>query len=146
MYKQLKILNNNLLIKKYQLYTSNFFLTLPKRQQFFTIFNLTTLRQLNISAGRFLASFGRKAKFFKRNPKNITSIVLQLKKTYIHILKYIYFFYIKNYTKRQFLFFQKFLSLLQPTVEYFIHRQSFIPRFLPKKRIKRRVLRLLKQQ
>lgn len=128
------------------MYDSFFFLTLPKRQQFFTIFNLKTKTQLNLSAGRFLAFFGKRAKFFKRNPKNIAGIVMQLKKSYSYLLKYIYLFYIKNCNKRQYLFFEKFVALIKPNIFFLVHKQSYIPRFLPVRRIKRKVLKIISKQ
>ena len=60
---------------------------MPKRQQFFTFFNLKTNKQLGFSTGVFLAKMGRKQKFFKRNPKNIMTLTLQLKKDYSFFLK-----------------------------------------------------------
>ena len=57
--------------------------------------------------------------------------------------KYIYMFVINNFNYRQYLFFKMFLEMLNPHVYYFLHRQSFMPRFLNKRRVKRRVLRQL---
>lgn len=150
--KIIKLYNNILFINassafyQYKVYDSFFFLTLPKRQQFFTIFNLKENKQFNLSSGRFLAFFGKRAKFFKRNPKNIAGIVMQLKKSYIHLLKYIYLFYIKNCNKRQYSFFEKFIALIKPHIFFLVHKQSYIPRFLPTRRIKRKVLKIINKQ
>lgn len=128
------------------LYYSTFNLTLPKRQQFFSILNLKTKRFIGFSAGKLLAIFGRKAKFFKRSFKNIFPICLQLKNSYGALLKYIYLFYIKNFNKRQLLFFKKFNGIVNPEIFYLVHRQSFIPHFLPTRRIKKKVLKGLSRE
>jgi hypothetical protein len=124
-------------------YKTCFFLTLPKRQQFFTIHFLEKSIDKTFGAGYFLGQIGLKAKFFKRSVKNITGLVMHLKKIYIKDLKYIYMYNIKNYTYRQYLFFNKMLTLIEPNIHYLVHKQSYIPRFLRKRRIKRRVLKLI---
>jgi hypothetical protein len=82
-------------------------------------------------------------KFYKRTHKNIISVVLLLKKKFYSILKYIYLLRIKNFNYRQFTFFNKFCELFKPSIFYFQHNQSFLAKINPKKRIKRRILRLL---
>lgn len=145
-YKKILFYSKKSATANYKLYDSFFFLTLPKRQQFFFIYNTNLNKQINLSSGRFLAFFGKRAKFFKRNPKNIAGIVMQLKKSYLYLLKYIYLFYIKNCNKRQYLFFDKFNTLIKPNIFFLIHKQSYIPRFLPIRRVKRRVLRIINKQ
>lgn len=124
-------------------YNCNFFITLPKRQHHFVFFDLKKKKEFGFSCGSFLIKMGRKTKSFKRNHKNIMSINLHFKKLYGAFLKYIYLFLINNFNYRQYLFFKKFLTMLLPSVYYFVHRQSYIPKFLNKRRIKRRVLRKL---
>lgn len=127
-------------------YNSSIFLSLPKRQQFFNFLNIKTKKFTGFSAGIFLLKMGRNQKFFKRNPKNIMTITLQLKKEYLFFFKKIYLFYIKNFNFRQYCLYQKILSLISPKIYYLIHHQSFMPKFLKKKRIKRRVLKMLQRQ
>lgn len=146
LYKNILFYSSTSANLKYKFYNSFFFLSLPKRQQFFFILNIKENKQINLSSGRFLTFFGKRAKFFKRNPKNIAGIVMQLKKSYLYLLKYIYLFYIKNCNKRQYLFFDKFYSLIKPNIYFLVHKQSYIPRFLPTRRIKRRVLRIINKQ
>ncbi len=127
-------------------YFTNFYVTLPKRQQHFLIYDLKQTKTIVFSSGQFLSIFGRRAKFFKRNPKNIAGLTLQLKNSYEDLLSRIYFFSLKNFNYRQYSFFWKFTDILKPRILYFLHKMSYIPRFLPKRRIKRRVLRLLNNQ
>ena len=99
-----------------------------------------------MSAGVFFTRMGRLQKFFKRNPKNIMTLTLQLKKDYIYYFRKIYLFFIKNFNYRQYCLYQKIMELVNPSIYYFVHHQSFMPKFLKKKRIKRRVLKTLKKQ
>lgn len=124
-------------------YDSCFFLTLPKKQQFFSIFYLKTCKFYSYSLGQILGKFSIKAKYFKKSYKNIASLMIYLKRYYFKILKKIYLFNIKNYNFRQYLFLFKMLKLIKPKIYYLVHRQSYIPRFLPKRRIKRSVLRII---
>lgn len=134
------------LLNKKILYNSNIYLNLPKRQQFFNFFNIKTNKFFGFSAGVFLIKMGRNQKFFKRNNKNIMSITLQLKKEYLYYFKKIYLFFIRNFNYRQYCLFKKILNLISPSIYYFIHYKSFMPKFLNKKRIKRRVLKKLNKQ
>jgi len=82
-------------------------------------------------------------KFYKKTHKNIVSVVLLLKKKFYSTLKYILLLRIKNFNYRQFVFYNKFWELFKPSIFYLQHNQSFLPIINPKKRIKRRILRLL---
>lgn len=143
-YKSIKNLNNLSLKPRIALFDSLVFQNLPKRQQHFNFININSGAQNTLTSGFLLKSLGRKAKFFKRNPKNITGIVLHLKKNYLNFFKNVYIYSIKNFNKRQFLMFKKIQELLTPSIEYFIHKKSYIPRFLPKKKNKKKNLKISK--
>jgi len=152
--KQRRVLYNNYLDLRFRFNNSSrnltdffnctFILSLPKRQQHFNFYDLKLEKKFGFSCGLFLLRMGRKLKSFKRNHKNIMSINLHFKKIYSSFFKYIYFFLINNFNYRQYAFFKKFMYMLSPSVYYFLHRQSYMPKFLNKRRIKRRVLRKLK--
>ncbi len=146
LYWELASVIHNKITRDSSYYNSTVFFTLPKRQQFFTFFNLKTNKQLGFSTGVFLAKMGRKQKFFKRNPKNIMTLTLQLKKDYSFFFKKIYIYFIRNFNYRQYCLYKKIMDLITPKVFYFMHHQSFMPKFLKKKRIKRRVLKNLQRQ
>lgn len=124
-------------------YKSNFYLTLPKRQQNFVFYDISLKKFFSFTSGVYLTKMGRHMKSFKRNYKNMLVLILQLKKEYGYLLKYIYLFYIKNFNYRQYTFFKKLLNLVNPTIHYLVHKQSFMPKFLNKRRIKRRILHKL---
>lgn len=100
-------------------------------------------KQFNYSSGILLKQPNKSMKFFKRNIKNITALVLYLKRYLLSSVQHIYMYYVKNFNKRQLLFFKKLHSLIKPDIQFFIFKRSFMPRFLPKRRIRRKVLRLL---
>ena len=127
------------------LYESNFSVTLPHRQQHFSFTDFKLNRVLSFSAGRYLLFMGHKSKYFKRRAANIVSIVLQLKRNFPRLLSLIYLFSLKNFNYRQFLFFKKLISIANPNIKYFMHKRSYLPKFLRKHRIRRRVLKMLKK-
>lgn len=138
-FRKLKNLNLNS-------FKSNFYLTLPKRQQHFVIMTLKTRKYITLSTGVLLKKLLNNAKFFKRIHTNISAITMQLKLNYPSLLNKIFLFYIKNFNYRQSIFFYKFIDIVNPQIYFFVHKQSFIPRFTPVRRIKRRVLKSLKKQ
>lgn len=140
-YRYLTIMKDNI---KY--YTNMFFVTLPKRQQHFIFSNLLLNKQQNFSSGQFLNTFGRRAKYFKRHPKNIAAIVLQLKNVFYYDLVRLYLLKIKNFNYRQYIFFMKFMESIKPDVCFFIHKKSYLNKLSPKRRIKRKYLKKLSLQ
>lgn len=124
---------------------SNFSVTLPKRQQHFNFNDFRSNRVLSFSAGRYLLFMGHKSKYFKRRAANIVSIVLQLKRNFPRLLSLIYLFSLNNFNYRQFIFFKKLMSIASPNIKYFMHKRSYLPKFLRKHRIRRRVLKMLKK-
>ncbi len=144
-YKKVNIFFNKTYVNSSYFYRSNVNISLPKRQQHFNFFDIKLNSEINFSAGRYLLTLGQKSKFFKRNHKNVLSIILQLKKNFLNMLRSIFFFSLKNFNHRQYSFFKRFNIMLKPDIHYFLHKRSFMPLFLPKRRIRRRVLRLLKR-
>lgn len=145
LYKKLKIFFHKSLVNIPEEYNVSFTLTLPKKQQYYNIFEYATNKRYNFGVGVFLSKFGKRGRFFKRTAKNIPGVVLNFKRNYKKLIQYIFIFFIKNFSYRQFLFFKKFNEMIKPNIYYLWHKQSYIPRFLPKRRIKRRVLHLLEK-
>lgn len=127
-------------------FSSNFILTLPQRQQCFSFYNLVKKEQLTFTCGKFLNKFYTPAKFYKRSIKNIGGITMTLKKQYIHVLKRFYLVKILNFNYKQWLFWDKLDDTIHPSVKFFLHKKSYIPRWQGKRRIKRVVLRMLNKQ
>lgn len=130
---------------KLKFYQSNFYLNLPKRQQHFLMLTLKTQKYITLSTGVLLKKILKKNKFFKRIENNVPAILMQLKLNYPNLLNKIFLFYIKNFNYRQATFFYKFIDIINPKIHLLVHRQSFIPRFTPVRRIKRRVLKSLRK-
>lgn len=120
-------------------------LTLPKRQQYINFYNIKHNKSRNLSSGLILKRAGYLVKFYKKNATNMASIVLYLKHNYGRWLTNVYLFKIKNFSYRQFLFFKKLTSLVSCSIFYLIHTKSYMPRFFPRRRIKRRIARFLGQ-
>ena len=137
-------LYTNKLLKKVSDYSKCcFFFSLPKRQHQFTIWNFKPYKHENFSTGKFLSTLKKNINFFKRDSRNTATVMLQLKKVFGITLKYIYYMRISNYNYRQYNFFIKYMELFNPHIYFLQHKQSFIPRWMGKGRIKRRVLRML---
>lgn len=119
-------------------YTSFFYLTLPFRQHYFSIINFFDT-DIHISVGAILNWRGPVSKCLKKSNVNINVVLLFFRKFYSQYLSRIYLFTIKNFNCKQYNFFMKFFEQLTPSILYFIHKHSFIPRFCPKRRIKRKI-------
>lgn len=130
----------------FKYYTDMFFVTLPKRQQHFTFLDLTIDKQQYFSSGQLLNVFGRRAKYFKKHPKNIAALILQLKNAYQANLTRLYLLKLKNFNYRQYLFFFKFMEALKPEICFFLHKKSYLNKISPKRRIKRKYLKKLNAQ
>ena len=120
-----------------------FFYSLPARQHQFTIWQFNPNQHINFSTGKFLNMLKKHVKFYKRDSRSTATLVLQLKKIYGATLKYVYYMRINNYNYRQYNFFMKYMELFKPYIYMFQTKQSFIPRWTTKRRIKRRILRLI---
>lgn len=143
-YKKLANRFDDLLVNHSKIYTTCFFLKLPQRQYIFSFWDLKNNKIINTSTGKILSSLTKsKSKFLKRSKDALPIITLHFKVNNLELLKNIYLFSIKNFNKRQYDFFKKFCKLIQPNIFYLVHKQSYIPRYLSKRRIKRSVLKLI---
>ncbi len=144
LYKKFNLKINKILLDFTNVYTTCFFLNTTKRQYIFSFWDLKINKITNITTGKLLkfivTNFN---KFLKRSIKSLSLLILHFKANNIDLFKNIYLFKISNFSKKQFDFFKKFCTLLKPNICYLVHKQSYIPRFLPKRRIKRSVLKLI---
>jgi hypothetical protein len=122
-----------------------FILSFPKKQQRLSVFRLDEKRDLHYSLGRLLRFAKFRGKFLKKARTSITTALLLLKKNYLSYLTGVYLCLIKNFNMRQFYFFVQYLDIFQPRIYFVLHKQSFIPRFTPRRRISRTVVRLIKE-
>lgn len=126
-----------------KLYFNINYLTLPKRQHFFSFLNINTGKGVILSSGVILNTLGYGGKFYKRSYISTASIILFFRKNFLNFFKYIYMYIIKNFNYRQFSFFKRLLTLIPVHIYYLVYRKSYTAQYFPKRRIKRRVLRLL---
>lgn len=128
------------------LFTTTHLQALPTRQHYFTFSDLSTLKSLNFSSGYILSLLGYKIKYFKRSYTSAAIIVLFFRHYYLSLFTNIYIYRFKNINYRQVYYFQKLTNSIKLNIYYLIHRKSYIPRFFPPRRIKRRVLHLIGKQ
>jgi hypothetical protein len=144
LYKKFSLKINKILLNFTDIYTTCFFLNTPKRQYIFCFWDLKLNKIVNTTTGKLLKLIVKNFnKFLKRSIKSLPLLILHFKANDFYLFKNIYLFKLKNFNKKQFDFFKKFCILLKPNVHYLVHKQSYIPRFLPKRRIKRSVLKLI---
>lgn len=147
-YKNLVIFYNKFSLEKY-IYGDKILFNLglnvyqPKRQLYTDVFYN---KVKTISTGVVLKDSVITLKCYKRKMIANSAIILYLQRTYGEVLRYLYFFFLKNFTYRLWNFIEKLWVLVEPSIFIFLHNQSYNPTIKRVKRIKRRVLRMLKKQ
>lgn len=128
------------LIDKY-----NFNLTNKLRQFNFSFNNLNLTFFKTLSTGFILKEFVKKFKFFKKSLFNFNPLIFRLKLKFSLILSNIYLWFSLNFSKKHYMFIKKILEDPIITVRYFLCSKTWKFSKKPVKRVKRRVLRLIKQ-
>ena len=128
------------------LFTTIHLQSIPTRQHYFTFSDISSCKSLNFSSGYILSILGYKIKYFKRSYTSAATIVLFFRHYYLRLFTNIYLYRFKNINYRQIYYFQKLTNSIKLNIYYLIHRKSYIPRFFPPRRIKRRVLHLIGKQ
>lgn len=131
--------NKNLLLLYYMINH----IALPTRQHYFNFYNIIYKKSFNISSGVILKLAGHNIKFYKRSYSSNATLGLFFRQYYLGWWSHIYLLVINNFTYRQLTLYKKLNTLMKINIYYLLHNKSFIARFFPKRRIKRRVLRLL---
>lgn len=114
------------------------------KQLFFSLFNLDTSYTKLFSAGVILKKQIKFFKFFKKSIHNINPLVMVVRFSFVEFFKKLYAIECLNYSKRQFIFLKKFMSSVQMELRYMIFKKTWEYTTKPVKRIKRRVLKMLK--
>lgn len=114
------------------------------KQLFFSMFNLPTSFTKLFSTGVILRSQVKYFKFFKKSIFNINPLVMTIRFSFVSFFKKLYAIESLNYTKRQFIFLKKFISSIKTDLKYMIFKKTWEYTTKPVKRIKRRVVKLLK--
>lgn len=137
--------NTKYLVDGIEYFFQNIFrLSMSCRQLFFSLLNLTTTFTKLFSTGVILKNQVQFFKFFKKSIANINPLVMAIRYAFVPFFKKLYCIECLNYTKRQFMFLQKLLSSIKTEMKYMIFRKTWQFTTKPVKRIKRRVVKLLK--
>lgn len=119
-------------------------ITTSFKQLFFSFLNTSTLFTKLFSTGQILAKQTKHFKFFKKSIFNINPLVLTLRFTYVDFFKKMYLIECLNYSKKQYLFLKKLVSSVSTSLRFLVFKKTWQYTTQPVKRVKRRVLRLLK--
>ena len=120
-------------------------LTTPKRQMYFHFFNKQLSFNKIFSVGVFLKKYLKCFKFFKKSINNINPLMLLFKYQYLKELSFLFLLRILNYSKKHQIFLKKFFLAVKTSIKYLIFKKSWNHINRPKKRIKKRVYKLIKQ-
>ena len=114
------------------------------KQLFFSLLNLSTTFFKLFSTGVILKNQVRHFKFFKKSIFNINPLVMTIRFSFVSFFKKMYCIECLNYSKRQFMFFKKFINSIKSEIKFIIFKKTWEYTTKPVKRIKRRVTKLLK--
>lgn len=121
-----------------------FRISMSFKQLFFSLFNLTTTYTKLFSTGVILRNQIKFFKFFKKSITNINPLVMIVRFSFVSFFKKLYCIECLNYTKKQFLFLKKFMASIKTELKYMLFKKAWEYTTKPVKRIKRRVVKLLK--
>lgn len=114
------------------------------KQLFFSLLNLSTSFFKMFSTGVILKHQVQHFKFFKKSIFSINPLVMTIRFSFVAFFRKMYCIECLNYTKRQFMFFKKFISSIKSEIKFIIFKKTWEYTTKPVKRIKRRVTKLLK--
>ncbi len=125
-------------------YQNIFRITTSYKQLFFSLLNHSTEFTKLFSTGQTLKRFTKNLKFFKKSITNINPLVMHLRFMYVEFFKNMYLIECLNYSKKQYLFLKKLISSLNSKLRFIIFKKTWQYTTQPVKRIKRRIVKLLK--
>lgn len=137
--------NSKYFSDKFEYFFQNIFrITTSFKQLFFSLLNLSTDFSKLFSTGVILNSQVKHFKFFKKTIFNINPLVMTIRFSFVSFFKKLYLIECLNYTKKQFLFLKKFINSIKTQLKYMMFKKAWIYTTKPVKRIKRRVVKLLR--
>ena len=131
-------------LKGWALLKNIFRITTSYKQLFFSLLDTSTKFTKLYSTGQILINQVRKFKFFKKSPFNVNPLVFTLRFSYVHFFRNLYLMESLNYSKKQYQFFKKLINSIQTKLKFILFKKTWEYTTKPVKRIKRRVLRLIK--
>ena len=131
-------------LKGWSLIKNVFRITTSFKQLFFSLLDISTNFTKLYSTGQILINQVKKFKFFKKSPFNINPLVFTLRFSYVTFFHRLYLIECLNYSKKQYLFLKKLLNSVQTKLKFMLFKKTWEYTTKPVKRIKRRVLRIIK--
>lgn len=124
---------------------SNIFrITTSYKQLFFSLLNLKTSFFRLFSTGVALRKQVKFFKFFKKSIHCINPLVMTIRYSFVDFFKNIHTMECLNYTKKQYIFLKKLINSVRSNLRFLIFKKTWSYTTKPVKRIKRRVVKLLK--
>ena len=114
------------------------------KQLFFSLLTLSTDFCKLFSTGVILKNQVKYFKFFKKSIFNINPLVMTIRFSFVSFFRKMYCIECLNYSKRQFMFFKKFINSIKSEIKFIVFKKTWEYTTKPVKRIKRRVTKLLK--
>jgi len=137
--------NTKYFIGKDSFFFQNIFrITMSFKQLFFSLLNSSTTFTKLFSTGVILKHQVRHFKFFKKSIFNINPLVMTIRYGFVPFFKKLYMIECLNYSKRQYIFLKKFINSVKTELKYLLFKKTWTYTTKPVKRIKRRVVKLLK--
>ncbi len=136
--------NSKYIVETTEFFFQNIFrLSLSFKQLFFSLFNSSFNFVKLFSTGVILKKHINFFKFFKKSIFNINPLVMVIRYSFVDFFKKLYLIECLNYSKKQFLFLNKFLNSVNITIKYMLFKKTWEYTTKPVKRIKRRVRKML---
>lgn len=114
------------------------------KQLFFSLLNLGTSFVKLFSTGVILRHQVKHFKFFKKSIFSVNPLVMTIRFSFVDFFKKMYCIECLNYSKKQYIFFKKFLNSIKSEIKFIIFKKTWEYTTKPVKRIKRRVRKLLR--
>lgn len=125
-------------------FTNIFRITMSYKQLFFSLLNLKTTFMKLFSTGVILKKQVKFFKFFKKSIFCINPLVMTIRFSFVEFFSNLHTIECLNYSKKQYIFFKKLITSLKSKIKYMIFKKTWSYTTKPVKRIKRRVVKLLK--
>lgn len=129
---------------KFFIFANIFRITMSFKQLFFTLLNLTTSFTKMFSTGFALKKQVKFFKFFKKSQHAINPLVMTIRYSFVKFFSHLHTIECLNYSKKQYIFLKKFISSIKSSLRFLIFKKTWTYTTKPVKRIKRRVVKLLK--
>ena len=117
--------NSKYIVETTEFFFQNIFrLSLSFKQLFFSLFNSSFNFVKLFSTGVILKKHINFFKFFKKSIFNINPLVMVIRYSFVDFFKKLYLIECLNYSKKQFLFLNKFLNSVNITIKYMLFKKT----------------------